>query len=360
MEWDKESEEYYLEGKTKDFKLTNKIAGFDLDGTLIITKSKSKFPKNENDWKLNFGKDIIKNKLLSLIKDNFSIIIISNQNGISKGKQNKEEWKTKIENIQKELNLPLKVYAPINNDKYRKPIPTLFDKIKEENKYIDNKNSFYCGDACGRKDDFSDTDYKFALNCKLKFYTPEELFLNKENKELPKIEYINFDKLKENTNIEYKQEYKKEVIIMVGYPGSGKSYVSTLLDKKGYVIINMDTLKTRAKCMKKYKESLIENKNIIIDNTNPDRKTREEYIRHAKENNYKIVCIILNCNIEEAKHNMMYRHVNYNKEVIPQIVYNIFKKKYEDPKEEEGIDKIVKMNINNKLAENSNYLMFFY
>lgn len=48
------------------------------------------------------------------------------------------------------------------------------DKIK-----IDKKASFYCGDAAGRKPplvkkkDFSDSDYKFALACDLKFYTPD-------------------------------------------------------------------------------------------------------------------------------------------------------------------------------------------
>ncbi len=47
---------------------------------------------------------------------------------------------------------------------------------------IDLKKSFYCGDAAGRvkgkKKDFSDSDYKFALNINITFFTPEMLFHN--------------------------------------------------------------------------------------------------------------------------------------------------------------------------------------
>lgn len=53
------------------------------------------------------------------------------------------------------------------------------------------KESFYCGDAAGRpadwqagaKKDFSVTDRKFAVNCGLKFLTPEELFLEQKSVE---------------------------------------------------------------------------------------------------------------------------------------------------------------------------------
>ena len=55
-----------------------------------------------------------------------------------------------------------------------------------------NNTNLYIGDAAGRpkkdskKKDFADTDYKFALNSKMSFLTPEEYFL--QNKQtIPEI-----------------------------------------------------------------------------------------------------------------------------------------------------------------------------
>ena len=49
---------------------------------------------------------------------------------------------------------------------------------------IDKEQSFFCGDAAGRKTkthkDFSDTDLKFALNVGVPFKTPEVMFLGEK------------------------------------------------------------------------------------------------------------------------------------------------------------------------------------
>ena len=61
-----------------------KIAAFDLDYTLIKTKSKKLFPIDKNDWEFLY--ENVPSKIKQLYDDNFTIVIITNQMGISKVK----------------------------------------------------------------------------------------------------------------------------------------------------------------------------------------------------------------------------------------------------------------------------------
>ena len=81
-----------------------KIAAFDLDGTLITTKSGKKFAINDDDWKLLYGPRI-QNKLLELVNDGFIIAIFTNQNGIKVGKGTEEGFKKKCGQILNSLKI---------------------------------------------------------------------------------------------------------------------------------------------------------------------------------------------------------------------------------------------------------------
>lgn len=85
----------------------SKIAGYDLDNTLITTKSGYVFPQNESDWKILYPN--VPKKLKELMGNGFKIVVFTNQNGIESGKTNITEFKRKIEAITEKLDLPLQV-----------------------------------------------------------------------------------------------------------------------------------------------------------------------------------------------------------------------------------------------------------
>ena len=136
---------------------------------------------------------------------------------------------------------------------YRKPKTGMWDLLHKEifsSHKIDVDQSFYCGDAAGRKgngfNDFSSDDLIFSMNIDIKFYTPEMFFkghdinykvLNKSNAVTQKSN--DFAKLA-NTNTQ-------EMIIFVGSPGSGKSTFYRDHLSHHYQRVNNDTTKNAAK-----------------------------------------------------------------------------------------------------------------
>jgi bifunctional polynucleotide phosphatase/kinase len=392
----------YLSTQTNDFIYKSKIASFDIDGTIITTKSNNKFPINKNDWKFLYDQTTL-DKLKELHDNDYCIIFISNQGGLKTDTQI-NDWIEKIEAVIKSIKeysiIPILIFAATKDYLYRKPIPTLWLKIKnnlKDHNLTLSKKSFYCGDAAGRKKDHNDTDYKFAVNCHLDFKIPEMLFLNQEENKSDKIniKYPDLSFMKLNINLDYGvfrklqtpanqhpgqallgfAEFipivppKKELILMIGYPGSGKTFLSKKFSKsENYIYINQDSQKTKAKCIKEFQKNLELNKNIVIDNLNYSKKIRSEYITLAQKYNYEIRCIVLNTSKELSKHNMLYRFYISNGEtkIIPEIVYNNYRIKYEVPDSNEGIH-IIQFIEFNKLDQssetnntNNNYFNYYY
>ena len=344
MEWNITAK--YIEITPKNYKpkiVKNlKIASFDLDSTLIKTKSKKRFAGDEHDWEF-YSKNVIE-KLKSLYDRDFIIIIITNQAGL-KNDKTINVWRKKMDEILSQINLPIKLYASTSHNKFRKPLPTLLLKFYED--YVVesiNKESFYCGDACGRENDHSDCDLKFALNNKIKFITPEELFLD-EKVTYPQIVHQAHEEIKLNGNeLNYKPN-GKELIMMVGYPGSGKStFTKEFVEQyPQFMIINRDSLNiTISKCLKIVEKYINSNQSLIIDNLNSDKETRKKYIdiAKAKKSGYKITVIKIDVSENMARHNANYRCYKGG-EPIPNIVYNIYNKKYDEPSKNEGIDEII-------------------
>lgn len=75
---------------------------------------------------------------------------------------------------------------------------------------------------------------------------------------------------------------KPKIIIMSGFPGSGKStFIKN--NYNDYNIINQDELGSKSKCIELVYKLLNKDKSIIIDRTNITRKQRKIWIDIAKE-----------------------------------------------------------------------------
>jgi len=344
----------------------NKIAAFDMDGTIIVTQSGKVFPIDDKDWKI-YCPEVTKT-IRKLSDDGYKIVIFTNQGGIGNKKVNEKLFKEKIENIIGMIKTPVQVFVATHNDIYRKPAPGMWNVLVSDYNgglTIDMHTSFFCGDAAGRpvrigsssskqiKKDHSCCDRLFAMNIGLKFYTPEEYFW-KVNAEKFKLPTFNPNDIMANINFtdppsKLFSSNRKEMIIMVGCPGSGKSYfASNKLGRHGHTkIISRDVLGSYQKCLNEAQQYLKRNDiSVVIDNTNPDVKSRKRFIDLAKSMNVSVRVFLMNTPIEHAKHNNKFRELTHEShQKVSDIVINTYFSKFEEPSESEGIDEIVKINF---------------
>lgn len=100
---------------------SDKIVGFDMDSTLICTKTGKTFAVNENDWKLLYPS--IPEVLKKYSADGYRIVIFTNQGGVAAGKQDKRALQRKIQELVTALDVPVMVLAAIDDNEFRKPCP---------------------------------------------------------------------------------------------------------------------------------------------------------------------------------------------------------------------------------------------
>lgn len=278
-----------------------KYAIFDFDGTLVKPKNGRKFPKNKDDWQ--YLRPSVPDVIRKYAKRH-NIIFVTDQS---------KEWKVDmIKDVIEDLKV--KVIAIIAMKKEsQKPNIELF---KESLPNFKLKEAFYVGDAGGRKDDWSDRDIKFAENLGIPYHFPEDIFPLEKEKPIEQNIAIN----------------EKEVIIMVGYPGSGKTTLAHMhLEKAGYYIVDGDILKTASK-MKKEADKYVNNKSIVFDSTAGTKEKRAEFIKYAQEHQLPCRCIWIQTPIDIA----MERNKERGDKKIPDIVFYVYRKHFEEPTTDEG------------------------
>lgn len=185
-----------------------RVAAFDLDGTLIRTKSGHTFSRGPGDWQwLN---DTVKLKLRESFEHASTLVVIfTNQGSVVAGKglapsKSYQNFRQKLNQIVDSLasdgidpNLILLFAAsgrPGASHKARSSEEVHLDTRKPQTGMwrlllsrvetvfgsdvkVDLENSFFVGDAAGREGDFLDADIKFAQNAGIPFRVVDEFFV---------------------------------------------------------------------------------------------------------------------------------------------------------------------------------------
>ncbi|XP_068633351.1 uncharacterized protein F21D5.5 [Battus philenor] len=345
---------------SKGVKSSSKIAAFDMDGTLIKTKSGKVHPVDTNDWQLAYP--VVPTKLKEHIDKGYKVVILSNQAPIGKGRVKIEDFKKKIENLVIKINIPIQVYIATGRSYYRKPTPGMWETLIEQKNDkipVDMNSSFYCGDAAGRvanwapgkKKDHSMADKLMAENLGLKFYTPEEFFLGHSMSNVPmtKPDFIPTDVVKEPFNEDLISK-EKEILVLVGYPGSGKSFLAKQIEKKSsshYVTVCRDVLGSWQKCAAEATRLLQHGKSVVVDSTNPDVESRARWTSLAKQMNVDCRCVKMATTKAHAQHNNKFRELmKINHLPVNDIVFNTYKNKYQEPLTKEGFKEVLEVKFN--------------
>lgn len=292
---------YKIEEDTEN----RKLAIFDVDWTLIKPKDGRTFPKDKNDW-MWLRKSVP--KTIKEYSEKYQIVFLTDQS---------KSWKVElIKELCSILDIPIIALISIDKE-YNKPNKALFKSVFS--KKYSKKRSIYVGDAAGRKDDWSSCDKEIAEKLKVKFYTPEEVF--------------EMDTIEEN-NEEYEKE-EKEIIMMVGMQGSGKS---TFAKNKfnNYTIISGDIYKTGERMIK---EANKHDTSIVFDSTNGTKEKRKCFIEYAKSKKLPIRCFWIDKPIDVCIEQSKQRETETGIHV-PKIALYKYRKDFEEPKEDEGFSLI--------------------
>ena len=131
-------------------------------------------------------------------------------------------------------------------------------------------------------------------------------------------------------------EPKSTMVILMGLQGSGKStFFAREFADKGFEHISLDMLKTRRKEAEVLQDCIDNNKDCVIDNTNPTKADRSRYIVPGKHSDFRVVGYFLQSKLADC----LERNERRERKVPKKGILATFNK-IEMPSLQEGFDEL--------------------
>ena len=288
-----------------------KVAIFDMDWTLIKPQEGRRFPKNAEDWQ--WLRKSVPGVVRGYAKKGYRIVILTDQS---------KDWKLDtVKSVLAGLNVPAVAIVAFEKG-LQKPNVEGFMKVLGEKDYK-MAESVYVGDAAGREGDWAGVDKEVAERLGVgRFMVPEEAFpLGVWQADMEKV----------------MGSGSREVVIMVGYPGSGKSTLAKRLEETGkYYRVDGDKFGTPAKMLQEGEKGLMGGLSVVFDSTNGTREKRKSFIEFARKHGLGARCVWVDRGIDEAMEQERERVWTTGAKKIPEVVFYTYRKRFEEPLEEEG------------------------
>ncbi len=291
------------------FTPTKKFYLFDVDGTLITSRSGRQITQDADDT-LYLGD--IKDTFDALQAAGFTILLVTNQAIWN------DDSKSKIRHLHETFNVPV-VVATGKGSSYRKPSPKLWEMFCEATAVDPDQitDLRMVGDAAGPTSPYlsnhwADTDLGFANAIGATFEEPQDVFASPPLPRLP---------------------LGQTIVLMMGTPGSGKSTLAKKLAASTDALhVEQDKYKTRRQVEVAVKAALSAGSSVIVDATHGNRERRQEW--WALADKYAAQKHVVWCIRDGRPHNEA-RPVP-----VSRIVYNVYTSKFSDPRDDPGVDKV--------------------
>ena len=304
-----------------NIEIKDRIALFDVDGTLITSKSGACWATSAADVTFIGGPGAVFDTLDWYARRGWLVVLVTNQSMWAKDAGIREKIHYVLDAAE-DWNgwRPICLVATGSRTEkvYRKPARGMYDALLTHIGKSHSEITACCvvGDAAGPDDAYppyrwSASDREFADNIGAEFLRPMDVFGPAGTPNTPS------------------SSRQRELVLLMGNPGSGKSSSARKFANAGYVHVEQDTLKNKAETLR-LTRAAIGTASVVVDATHGSAENRQPYIDLAR-----------GCGIplRIVWHMRDGRHFNkLRAKPVPEIAYAIYTKHFVEPCAEKGIN----------------------